>query len=95
MTTIIDCREYDGNIDLEIKLASGKISKLSIKDLKSESDAMNSIMEYNINSDKSSKARCHAGDAGFMYTYGLFNAKMAITRVCQMIWEKQENIVLK
>lgn len=72
---IIDVRNYDGMVDLNIRLESGETSTLKIRDLSNENEFMTVVKNFNQSSSKTSEARCHAGDFGKMFAFGLHNLK--------------------
>ncbi len=72
---IIDVRNNNGKVNLEIKLESGGKSTLKIRDLSKENEFMTTVKNFNESSNQISKARCHSGDLGEMFAFGLHSLK--------------------
>ena len=72
---IIDVREYDGAVDLNIELFDGRSTILKIRDVSMMNESMDVMYNFIQKSNKDSQARCDSGDMGVMYAYGYHNAK--------------------
>ena len=69
----VDVQKYGGMVNLNIKVSSGEVSVLKIRDLSGEEESLKVIKDFSENCCKSSVARSSCGDSGSMYAFGYRN----------------------